>query len=114
MSTKPGSPNWDEVIKILGPSVTAEACKQQYKAIKKITGKDLTLGSSAGQCTPNATLNASPRKRKQKGLLETEDDSEGTSSPSKRNRKDTRTKSAEPKIKPEPEDGLDGTFDDVA
>ena len=59
----PTPPDWNEVAKLLGPPATIEACKQQYKAIKKLAGKDMALDASSN--TPQVTT---PRKRKAKPI----------------------------------------------
>ena len=75
-----GTPDWEEVVKLLGSSVTMEACKQQFKAIKKITGQQLTLNAPKDGATPPVT----PRKRKFQTATASGDDDEGSNSSPKK------------------------------
>lgn len=112
-STNPGTPNWDAVVKTLGSSVTTEACKQQYKAIKRLTGPDLSL-SSSGNTNSNSTPVTTPRKRKRKNVEnEGDDDDEPKATPRKQINGGAKRDASEPYIKLETEGDSD-EFADVA
>ena len=112
----PSPPDWDQVAKLLGPNVTAEACRQQFKAIKKAAGKELSLEASSTANAANGTPNGS-RKRKGGQLDGQDDDEDAAPSPSKK-RSSTKKSggivkkepTVEPKIKVE-EYNLDGACD---